>query len=411
MLCVNRGKLLLLLSLIVLLTACGKQTPATDAGANKSSAAVTPNPDLPPLPVEETGHTATLPQDYPPSWFLVHDVAFHHMLDGNVTVIDAAADGVPKQFKGMINASLVGNIDFSVRRHEIYVVETFYSRGNRGQRTDVLTIYDTRSLSPVGEVVWPQPKRFMGMPERYAVALLDNDRLLLAFNFTPATSVTVINLDTRKIVNDVEIPGCSLMYPTGQTGFTSICADGGLLSTELDADGKTVKQTRLPPFFNSDTEPVFERPAIINNTAYFIGFAGLVHSVDLSGPVASIGDSWELVPEAERAKNWRPGGIAIVDTDSQGRFYILMHPDGHEGTQNSGGSEVWVYDAAGRQRVSRIKLKNWGLSVAVGGGDKPLLLVTDADMKLDVYDAGSGNFVRTIDGVGLETPLMAYGVK
>jgi methylamine dehydrogenase heavy chain len=411
MLCANRGKRLFILSLILLLAACGKQAPGTGAGANKGSAAVTPNPDLPPLPVEETGHTASLPRDYPQSWFLVHDVAFHHMLDGNVTIIDAAADSVPKQFKGLINVSLVGNVGFSKKRHEIYAVETFYSRGNRGQRTDVLTIYDTRSLSPVGEVIWPKPKRFMGMPERYAVALLDNDRLLLAFNFTPATSVTVINLDTRKIVNDVEIPGCSLVYPTGQTGFTSICADGGLLSTELDADGHTVKQTRLPPFFNSDTEPVFERPAIINNTAYFFGFAGPVHSVDLSGPVASVGDSWQLVPEADRAKNWRPGGIAIVDTDSQGRFYILMHPDGHEGTQNSGGSEVWVYDAAGRQRISRIKLKNWGLSVAVGGGDKPLLLVTDADMKLDIYDADSGNFVRTIDGVGLETPLIAYGMK
>ena len=406
---VNRGKHLLVFSLILLLAACGKQAGGAEHAQQATAAA--PNPNLPPLPLETPGSSASLPRDYPSNWFLVHDVAFHHMLDGKLTVLDVTADTVPTQYKGMINVALVGNVGFSARRHEIYAVETFYSRGNRGDRTDVLSIYDTRSLSPVGEVVWPQPKRFMGMPERYAVTLLDNDRLLLAFNFTPATSVTVINLDQRKIVNDVQIPGCSLMYPTGKTGFTSLCADGGLLSTELDTSGQLLKQTRVPPFFNSDTAPVFERPAIINGTAYFFGFAGMVHDVDLSGNVAQVADTWQLVPEAERAKNWRPGGIAIVDTDNQGRFYLLMHPDGHEGTQNSGGSEVWVYDAAKHQRVSRIPLKTWGLSIAVSGGDKPLLLVTDAEMKLDVYDAGSGRYQRSLEGVGLETPLMAYGVK
>ncbi|MEJ2760626.1 MAG: amine dehydrogenase large subunit [Gammaproteobacteria bacterium] len=380
----------------------------SDAAAAGNTA---PRPDLPPLHSEATGRSATLPQSYPKGWFLVQDMAFHHMLDGRVILIDPTARTEPEQFKGMFNNSLIGNIAVSRKRHEIYSVETFYSRGNRGKRTDVVTIYDTRNLSPVGEVVYPKPKRFMGMPERYALVPIDNDRLLLSFNLTPATSVSVINLDTRKIVNNVEISGCTFVYPTGKRGFTSICADGGLLTTQLDSNGQTVKQTRIKPFFDTNTAPVFERPAIVNGTAYFFGFAGTVRPVDVSGPVASVGKPWQLVPKDQRGDNWRPGGIAIVDTDTHGHFYLLMHPGGHEGTQNEPGTEVWVYNAASHKRVSRIKLKTPALSVTISGSDRPLLLASNVNSTLDLYDANTGKWIRTIDGMRMETPFMAYGIK
>lgn len=399
----------------MLFTDCGKTLSILCLAALVSNAAAAgnnaPRTDLPPLPTETTGRSATLPLQYPNGWFLVQDMAFQHMLDGRVVVIDPDADSEPAQFKGMFNNSLIGNIAMSRRRHEIYSVETFYSRGNRGKRTDTITIYDTRTLSPKGEMVYPDPKRFMGMPERYALVLRDNDRLLLSFNFTPETSVSVINLDTRKFVNEVEIPGCVMVYPTGKLGFTSICSDGALLTTELDKDGKTLKQTRLDPFFDPDTSPVFETPAIVNGTAYFFGFAGTVHTVDLSGAVAHVGKSWQLVPANERGDNWRPGGVTVVDTDTHGHFYLLMHQGGHEGTQNDPGTEVWVYDAAGSQRINRIRLKTPALSVAISGDDKSLLLASNVNMNLDLYDARTGKWIKTIDGMGLETPLMAYGLK
>jgi len=124
-----------------------------------------------------------------------------------------------------------------------------------------------------------------------------------------------------------------------------------------------------------------------------------------------MGKTWQLVPANERGDNWRPGGVAIVDTDTHGHFYLLMHAGGHEGTQNSPGSEVWVFDAAGHQRINRIKLKTPALSVAISGDDKPLLLASNVNMKLDLYDARTGKWIKTIDGMGMETPFMAYGLK
>lgn len=364
----------------------------------------------PPLPLEPIGVVETLPAEYPASWFLVHDAAFFHMSDGKVYVLDTEQESVAEQVKGTFNVSLMGNIRQSARRGEIYATETFHTRGTRGERLDVLTIWDQETLAPAGEVILPGAKRFMGMPERYALLLIDDDRWLAVANFSPAASVTLIDLERREIINEIATPGCSLAYPTGKRGFSSLCADGRFLSTELAVDGSVVQQLRTDAFFDSDDSPIFERPAIIGETAYFPSFDGLVYPVDLSGKVASPGAPWHLVPEAERTEKWAPGGIGIIDWDQQGRFYVLMHADAKDGSHNSGGSEVWVYDGPKQERVLRIPLREWGLSLAVSRGSEPRLLVTNpVDMSLELYDGQSGEFIRTITGFGQETPLMLHG--
>jgi methylamine dehydrogenase heavy chain len=370
------------------------------------------DPTLPPLPIEPTGVIETLPDRYPASWFLVHDATFFHMSDGKVYVMDVEAEAVPQQVQGTFNVALIGNVLESSKRSEIYATETFHSRGTRGDRMDVLTIWDKSTLSPLAEIVWPVPGRYMGMPQRYAMTLTDNERLLVAANLNPAASATVIDLDTREIASQVATPGCAFVYPTGKRGFSSLCADGRFMSTELARDGSLVKQTRTDAFFDSDKTPVFERPAIIGGIAYFPSFAGLVHPVDLRGKVASVGEAWNLVPEADREAGWRPGGIGLIDKDDLGRFYLLMHPEGGEGSHNSGGAEVWVYDPAKKSRVQRIALQEWGLSLAVGRGSQPRLLVTNPiDMSVELYDGLTGEFKRKITDFGQETPLMLHGTR
>lgn len=366
----------------------------------------------PPLPIEPTGVIETLPGTYPPSWFLVHDAAFFHMGDGKVYIIDTAADTLAKQVKGTFNVSLIGNLIQSAKRSEVYATETFHTRGSRGDRMDVLTVFDQATLAPKGEVILPTGKRFMGMPERNALLVLNNDRWLAVANFSPATSITLIDLDTRKIIGEIPTPGCVLAYPNGERGFSSLCADGRFLSTELAADGSLLNQTRTEPFFNSDTSPIFERTAIIDGTAYFPTIAGLVYPVDVSGTVAKVGEPWSLVSEAEAAQNWAPAGIGLIDKDDQGHFYIIMHPDAQDGSYQGGGPEVWVFDAAAKKRVKRIALQAWGLSLAVSRGENPVLMVVNpTDMSLEMYNTGSGEFIKTITGFGQETPLMVHGSK
>ena len=109
------------------------------------------------LSPEPIPNVAVLPSDYPDNWIFAHDVNFASLLTGQVVVLDIAAD--TKEYKGSLDASQFGTFIQSAKRDELYVGETFYSRGTRGDRTDVVTIYDKATLKRIDEIVLPGGKR------------------------------------------------------------------------------------------------------------------------------------------------------------------------------------------------------------------------------------------------------------
>ncbi len=358
------------------------------------------------LQPETIGKIEKLPVPYPPHWIIAHDAAFFHMLEGKMIVLDALAKTLPEQYKGMFNSSNIGAFAQATVRPEMYVAEVFYSRGSRGTRTDVLTIYDKETLGPIGEIELPD-KRALILPEKYAMQLIDQERLLLVFNFTPATSVSVVDIVARKLVGEIDISGCALVYPSGG-GFSSLCSDGSMLSVQLDSSGQETGRQRSEPFFDVNDAPLFEKPAIIGGIAYFPSFQGEMHPVDLRAAKVKPLASWSLVSEEERGQGWRPGGWQIIGADVNRQVYILMHPEGYDGSHKDGGPEVWVYDVEQKRRLRRIPLKQHGISIALNRQEDPLLLVTNADMNIDVYRASSGEHVNSLTGFGQETPFVVY---
>jgi len=366
----------------------------------------------PPLPVEPTGIIETLPERYPPDWFLVHDAAFFHMSDGKIYVIDSSEETLGDQVKGLFNNSLMGAILQVPSRGEIMSVETFHTRGTRGDRIDVLTIWDTVTLSPVGEVMLPSGKRFMGMPERVVLQTLNEDKWLAIFNLSPSTSVSLVDLEKRELMGEIPTPGCSFIYPNGGMAFSSICADGRMLTVTLNDDGSERGRSFSNVFFDSNDSPVFERPALSGGIAYFPAFDATVHPVAMTGSAATPMAPWSLIGPDEAT--WAPAGIELDGEDDLGRIYFLMNPEanGVDGMHNSGGAEIWVFDPDSRRRVLRIPLQEWGLSFAVGRGEEPKVLVTNpVDMSVELYDGLSGEFIRKITGFGQETPLFLWGAK
>ncbi len=371
-------------------------------GANADPQKIKPpvNPELPPLPIEQTGISETLPKHYPESWVYVDESAFFNMFSGKVVLIDVAEDNPHKQIKGLMDKSLLGNFTLSKTRGEIYIMESFHERGSRGKKTDVLSIYSTETLDREKEIIWPKSNRLQSLPERYAMSVSGDDRLLYSSNFSPATSFSVIDLDSRVIIAEIGTPGCILTYPLGDRSVVSICSNGGLLTTILNEDGSMKRQFRMPPFFDTDDSPVFEHIAIVDGVAYFPSFKGLMHEVDFSGDQAEYKGSWSMVEEAEKDKNWRPTGIVLIDSDDAGHIYIISGPDGYEGSQTHGGAFIWVFDTKTKKRIQVIELTNWALSLAVTRGEDPYLVVTTVDENaiaaLDVLKAKDGTFVRRV---------------
>ncbi|MEI2788676.1 MAG: amine dehydrogenase large subunit [Steroidobacteraceae bacterium] len=88
-----------------------------------------------------------------------------------------------------------------------------------------------------------------------------------------------------------------------------------------------------------------------------------------------------------------------------GWLYALMHQGGPESRKDPG-TEVWVFDVATHTRVGRITLKGPATSVQVTQDGEPLLLTAFLfEQALQVYDARSGNHLRTITQLG-ESPTI-----
>lgn len=357
------------------------------------------------LQPESPGIIESLPDSWPAHWIIAADASFFHMSDGKFIVLDAGSDDSNERFKGFFNGSFIANFAQATSRPEIYIAETFRSRGQRGVRTDVLTIIGKNNLAPIDEVVIP-PKRSSNMPTAYNVSLVDDEKLALVYNFTPAQSVTVVDIEAREFLAEIPIPGCALAYPMNGRAFASICSDASIMAVTLGDDGQQVASSRTPPFFDVSADPLMEKPAMHEGVAYFPTFLGNVYPVDLNGSTPVVGDAWSMLGDGDGG--WRPGGIQLSAADAAGKLYFLMHPEGGDGTHKDPGVEVWVFDSQTGRRTNRITLELPALSINVTRDDGPLLVATNINMEIDVYDAASGEHRRTLGNFGQETPLTLW---
>ena len=355
---------------------------------------------------EPTGVIQTLPAPWPAHWIIAHDVAFFHMSDGKFYVLDAESDDAATRVKGIFNGAFIAQFIQATSRPEMYILETFRSRGSRGERTDVLTIYGKDSLAPIGEVVIP-PKRASAMPTNYHLQLVDDEKLALIYNFTPATSVSVVDIVNREFLGEIPIPGCSLVYPMAGRAFASLCTDGSMMSVQLDENGEQASTARTGEFFDANDDPIMEKAAMIDGVAYFPTFLGRVVPVDLNGSEPEVGQEWSLLGDGD--EGWRPGGIQVTGTDAEGRLYVLMHPEGYEGSHKDPGVEVWVFDIGSGRRVNRIALELPAITFGLTRDDNPLLLTTNINLEVDVYDVESGEYLRTLGETSAQTPFLIHG--
>ena len=159
---------------------------------------VTGTPARAELPAE-TITTSTM-QRPGPSWFIAKSGGLPYY------IFDAATG----QMQGQLALSYyTPAVQPNLARGEIYAAESYYSRGVRGQRTDLLAIYDMQTLTPVAEVPIP-PKYEPSFFPRH-IGLLGNGRHLVIFNMTPGQSVSIVDVESRSYRGEIATTGCSLL--------------------------------------------------------------------------------------------------------------------------------------------------------------------------------------------------------
>ena len=384
---------------------------------------------------EPVGTVRALPAQPGPHWFWLSDVLLHRtaLFDADSgALLGTITSGTPGV--GFVIAPL-----FAPDHREIYLAESYYSRGVRGERTDVVTVYDATTLLPVAEVPIP-PHRAEYFPGNAANALSDDGRFMAIFDLTPATSVSIVDVRARRLSTEIRTPGCSLVYAAGTRRFFMLCSVGAARTVRLDEDGREAGLERSAPFFDPQTDPVTEKAVRRGNEWLFVSFAGVIHPVDVGGETLRFGEPWSLFDDPDRKASWRiGGGQHLAVHAATGRLYALVHQGGPD-THKDPGTEVWVYDLATRRRVQRIRMLNplasfvgqelaaagrprsgamaeWLLAKAAPNPGVDRILVTQDDHPvlvasasmpptLTVHDALTGAVVREIAEPGLAASLL-----
>jgi methylamine dehydrogenase heavy chain len=331
------------------------------------------------------------------------------------------------------------HLHFAPDRSELYVSETHYSRATRGERSDVVTVYDAATLEPRGEVAIPA-KRGDHASGGALSALGDDGRFLAVWNLTPASSLSIVDVRERRFAGEIDTSGCSLVYAAGPRQYLLLCGDGAALVVTLDERGREASKQRSAPFFDPLADPVTEKAVRYRDEWLFVSFEGMLHAIDASSGSARVSPAWSLLDAADRGASWRIGGAQHLAVHAaSGRLYVLVHQGGVD-THKQAGTEVWVYDLAARRRVERFATRNptagfleaqlgldgpgvgaelarWLLNALVPNPGVDRILVTPGAAPrlvtlaafpalLSVHDAETGELLRDVREAGIAGSLM-----
>lgn len=329
----------------------------------------------------------------------VMDAVFNHLFESRVNLFDGATG----KFLGMVPTAYNGHMQMSHDGDKLYVMTTYHTRMTRGERTDVVEVWNAHSLEFEKEVILPA-RRVQGLNYRGMFRQTTDGKFIVLQNATPAVSTTVVDVEKGQATEEITATaGCwsVIPKPNKPRSFMTICGDGALLSLDLDENGKLAGQSRSPAMFDVAKDPLFIAPALEETQAHFVSYNGNVYTADFANDDMRFEPAWSLLDEKDKAQGWRPGGYNLIDIHrATRRLYVLMHPDGAEGSHKNPAAEIWVYDMATKKRLARLPGQD-ALSISVDQGGKPRLLTLDGG-NVHIYDI-SGNepkLLRTIEGAG-----------
>lgn len=386
-----RSSLAVAVSILALATGVGQAQQVTQAPPGQER-----------LDVTEEWSTVTLPEASP-HWIWVLDVAFDNLIASRINIFD----GDSGKFLGVVHSGFVPNLLLSPDKREIYVDETYWSRGSQGDRVDVVSIYDARTLLRTGEVILPQGRALI-VPKLPTAQLSPDGRFLLSFNMNPATSVSLVDIRERRYVGEIETPGCSFVYPTGPRSFSLLCPDGSFADVTYDDSGRA-QIANNQPFFDAESDPVFEHAAIdvAGGRGYFLSYEGMFYEVAFENGRTRVSDRWSLTTAEEKEDGWRPGGWQLVSWHpGLRRAFVLMHR-GPRWSHKQPGEEVWVVDPEANAIVDRFALEEPSISLLITPDAEPLLATLTDTGVVGIYDPESGEHLRSIDGTGV-TPFLLH---
>lgn len=306
---------------------------------------------------------------------------------------------------GMIATSRDSDMAIDPAGKAYYVAETIWSKGNRGTRQDIVSIYDSKTLKLVSEI--PTPGRLVIGGLKTNFVLTDDGKTAYDYNFDPASSVNVIDLVKRKFVRSIELPGCASLIPNPGVGFSALCADGTLATVAIKGAAQDI--TRTEPFFDAAADPIWSNFAYDRKKkqAVLLSYTGLVRIATIGAkPTVSEPFSIQQAAGLRTADTkpldiaWYPGGGQVMALHRpSGMLWVLMHK-GEYWSHKEGAEEIWGIDLAAKKVVKRFPLEEKVSNIEITQDDAAMIMVNSYKNDAWIIDSKTGDIKHTIKDAG-----------
>ncbi len=327
-----------------------------------------------------------------PSWVFVER--------GFVVPGNAIYDTDTGKMLGLVEASTLSDLSIDPAGKAYYVSESIWTKGWRGTRQDMITVYDSATLKLKTEIA--MPGRILIGGRKFNFVLADAGKTAYVYNLDPASSVNMVDLTKGKFVKKIELPGCASLMPVTFVGFSALCSDGSLATVKTA--GAKPEITRSAPFFSATNDPIFDNFGYdgVKQEAVFLTYTGQVYTAKL-GETPKISEPFSIQAAAGVAPgdtkpldvHWYPGARqGLAYHLGSGHAFVLMHT-GEYWTHKDAGTEVWELDVAAKKVVRRIPLEHPASAIAITQEANPKLVLStergeDGPSALVILDAKTG---------------------
>lgn len=333
-------------------------------------------------PFPEVAQTATLKKAAPGLRYWAYGMGMPNTIDGRAYLYDMNAKRLGQIGTGYWFTNLLS----ADRYNEIVTIETYFSRGTRGERTDIVAAYDDVTLSPKYEIEIPTKRMHAVQPSQLA-RMTNDQRFLVVVNYTPAQSLSIVDLKERRFVEEVETPGCMGPHEAGERSFYLICSNGSFMHLRLGTDGRVIERARSAPLFDAIEDPLSATPAKVGNTWYFLSRHAHLHGIRMTDTDIEHIKTWSVLSDAERSDGWTIAGLGhLAAHRASGRLFVLVRQGKPEEFEHPG-QEVWVFDIEKQERLRRIKMKDLAVSIDVTQTEQPRLLTMDLHIPVSTPEA------------------------
>lgn len=289
-------------------------------------------------------------------------------------------DTATGKYLAQIETPVLGDLAVDPEGKHYYVAETAWTRRLHGTRQDYVSVYDASTLKLEGDI--DIPGRILVGNREHNFILSEDGKTGYVYDFSPISSVNVVDLVKRKFVRNVELPGCADLIPNPGVGLAALCSDGSLASINLT--GGKVDITRTDPFFSATGDPIFDNVEFdkAKDEVVMVSYTGLVYTAKL-GAKPTVGAPYSIQEAAGVRKgdtapndvNWYPGGAQPIALHAaSGHLFVLMHT-GEYWTHKDGATEIWDLDLANRKVVKRLPVTSEPNVINVTQEAKPKLII------------------------------------